>query len=123
MSGLPASVAVVEDDASVRTALQELFRSVGVDAHVFPSAEAFLASDRHVVDCVIADVNLPGMSGVALVKALASNKRGPPAVLITGRDDPNTIALLDQAGDVPRLHKPFSEDALFDAIGRAMTRG
>src|SRR5919201_5703003 len=123
MSRLPTRVAVVEDDASVRTALQELLRSLGIDTHVFASAEACLVSEESgdAVDCVIADVNLPGMSGVALVQQLRTKRAGLPAVLMTGRDDRNTMALLDQAGDVPRLHKPFGETALLDALHQAMT--
>ena len=118
-----ATIAVVEDDAGVRTALQQLLRSAEYGAVTFGSAEEFLASgeDAHV-DCLVADINLPGMSGVALVKALAAGGATVPVVLITGRDDPGTMELIRQAGPVPRLHKPFSDDALFDAI-RAAIRG
>jgi FixJ family two-component response regulator len=68
------------------------------------------------VDCLIADVNLPGMSGVALVQTLAAEGAGPPALIMTGRDDPITVALIRQAGPVRCLRKPFSDDDLFDAI-------
>ena len=116
-----ATIAVVEDDAGVRTALQQLLRSAEYEALVFASAEEFLATrDRIEVDCLVADINLPGMSGVALVKTLAAGVEGVPAVLITGRDDPNTMELIRQAGPVPRLRKPFSDDELFDAIHAAM---
>jgi FixJ family two-component response regulator len=116
-------IAVVEDDAGVRTALEQLLRSAGFHAMTFESAEAFLAhSDREAVDCLIADINLPGMSGVELVKRLGTNGQRLPAVLITGRRDPATMELARQVSDVPRLYKPFSDDALFDVIGRAMHR-
>jgi FixJ family two-component response regulator len=117
------TIAVVEDDAGVRTALEQLLRSAGYHAMTFESAEAFLAhSDREAVDCLIADINLPGMSGVELVKRLGINGQRLPAVLITGRRDPATMELARQVAEVPRLYKPFSDDALFDVIGRAMQR-
>jgi FixJ family two-component response regulator len=117
------TIAVVEDDAGVRTALEQLLRSAGYHALTFESAEEFLAeADRRAVDCLIADINLPGMSGVELVKRLGTNGERLPAVLITGRRDPATLELARQVSDVPRLYKPFSDDALFDVIDRAMQR-
>ena len=116
-------IAVVEDDAGVRTALQQLLRSAGFDAMTFESAEDFLAhGNRDGFACLIADVNLPGISGVDLVNELGGEGRGLPAVLITGRRDAATIALTRQAGDVPQLYKPFSDAALFEVIDRVMQR-
>jgi FixJ family two-component response regulator len=121
MTNTRATIAVVEDDAGVRTALQQLLRSAEFGALTFASAEELLESRDGVrVDCLVADINLPGMSGVALLKALAASGWAVPAVLITGRDDPGTMELLRQAGRVPRLHKPFSDDELFDAIRTAI---
>ncbi|HEV7595281.1 MAG TPA: response regulator [Gemmatimonadaceae bacterium] len=114
-------IAVVEDDAGVRTALQQLLRSAGFDAETFESAEDFLAhGNRDGFACLIADVNLPGISGVDLVRGLSGEGRPLPAVLITGRRDAATIALTRQAGDVPQLYKPFSDAALFEVIDRVM---
>jgi FixJ family two-component response regulator len=116
-------IAVVEDDAGVRTALQQLLRSAGFDAETFESAEEFLAhGNRDGFACLIADVNLPGISGVELVNELGGEGRGLPAVLITGRRDAATLALTRQAGDVPQLYKPFSDAALFEVIDRVMQR-
>jgi FixJ family two-component response regulator len=121
MTQSTTTIAVVEDDAGVRTALEQLLRSAGFHALTFESAEAFLAhSDRSDVDCLIADINLPGMSGVDLVKGLGSNGHRLPAVLITGRRDAATAELARQAGEVPRLYKPFSDAALFEVIYRVM---
>jgi FixJ family two-component response regulator len=121
MTQSTTTIAVVEDDAGVRTALEQLLRSAGFHALTFESAEAFLAhSDRRDVDCLIADINLPGMSGVDLVKGLGSNGHRLPAVLITGRRDAATAELARQAGEVPRLYKPFSDAALFEVIYRVM---
>jgi FixJ family two-component response regulator len=115
------TIAVVDDDSGVRTALRQLLRSAGFEALTFASAEEFLAaSEREDVDFLIADVNLPGMSGVGLLKALAAAGEALPALLITGRDDPGTIDQIRQAGRVPRLTKPFSDDALFEIISGAL---
>jgi FixJ family two-component response regulator len=117
-----ARIAVVEDDAVVRTALQRLLTAAAFDALAFASAEEFLASScrRESVDCLIADVHLPGMNGIALLQTLAADGDALPAVLITARDDAATLESMRQAGPTPHLRKPFSDDALFDAIGRAL---
>jgi FixJ family two-component response regulator len=119
-----ALIAVVDDDVGVRTALRQLLRSAGFDAIAFESAEAFLASAKQLqVRCLIADINLPGMSGVELLQTLAENGGPPLVVLITGRDDAHTLELIGRAGNVPLLRKPFSDDALFDAINSRDGRG
>jgi FixJ family two-component response regulator len=111
------TIAVVEDDPGVRTALEQLLRAAGFFALTFASAEEFLGAEPGPqIDCLIADVNLPGMSGVALLKALAEGGGARPAVLITGRDDSATVELRRQSAAVPWLHKPFSDDELFGAI-------
>jgi FixJ family two-component response regulator len=123
MTNSSKTIAVVEDDAGVRTALEQLLRSAGFRALTFESAEAFLAhSDRSAVDCLIADINLPGISGVDLVKGLGTNGNQLPAVLITGRRDAATTELARQAGEIPRLYKPFSDAALFEVINRVIRR-
>ena len=115
-----ATIAVVEDDPGVRTALRQLLRAAEFDALTFASAEEYLESERRDdVDCLIADINLPGMNGVALLQALAADGVTLPAVLITARDDPATLELIRRAAPVPHLRKPFSDDELFDAIRRA----
>jgi FixJ family two-component response regulator len=120
MAGKRTTIAIVDDDGGVRTALRELLKSMGYDAITFSSAEEFLsADDGTLVQCVIADVHLPGMSGPALVQALHASDRRLPAVLITAHDDPLTLDLIHAAGPVPHLHKPFSDDQLVDAIRRA----
>ena len=117
------TIAVVEDDAGVRTALEQLLRSAGFHALTFGSAEEFLAhAPTGDVGCLIADINLPGISGVELVKTVGMNGRQLPAVLITGRRDAATVELARQAEEVPRLYKPFSDAALFEVIDRVMGR-
>lgn len=116
------TIAVVEDNAGVRTALQLLLRSASFDTLIFASAEEFLsAGAAERADVLIADVNLPGMTGVALVQRLAASGSPLPAILITARDDPATRHLIHQAGRVPRLRKPFSNDDLLGAIRTALS--
>jgi FixJ family two-component response regulator len=115
-------IAVVDDDAGLRAALQRLLRAAGFEVSTFASAEEFLDTRSHgSVHCLIADIHLPGMSGVALLKALAADAPAQAAVLITGRGDPATLELIRRAGPVPHLRKPFSGADLFDAIGRAVS--
>ena len=121
MTDSRTTIAVVEDDPGVRTALQQLLRSANFDTLTFASAEEFLSAGAlERADVLIADVNLPGITGVALVQRLAALGSALPAILITGRDDPATRHLISQAGAVRRLRKPFSDDDLFGAIRTAL---
>jgi FixJ family two-component response regulator len=123
MSNTPLTIAIVDDDASIRHALGNLLRAADFDVLAFGSAEDFLdSSDGEQFDCLIADVNLPGMSGVALLESLAAAGRAIPGVLITARDDGATLSLIRRAGRVPHLHKPFGDEALFSAIWRVLSR-
>ena len=116
------TIAVVEDNVGVRTAVEQLLRSAAFDTLTFASAEEFLsAGAAERADLLIADVNLPGITGVALVQRLAASGSTLPAILITGRDDPTTRHLIRQAGPVPRLRKPFSDADLFGAIRTALS--
>ena len=115
-------IAVIEDDASMRIALQQLLRAEAFEAVTFASAEAFLDSEsRGDVECLLVDIHLPGMTGVALLKALTADGGALPVVLMTGRDDSTTRELIRDAGPVPHLRKPFSGKDLFEAIDRAMS--
>jgi FixJ family two-component response regulator len=111
------TIAIVDDDDSIRHALGNLLRAAEFDVLAFASGEDFLGSlDGARIACLIADINLPGMSGVELVEALVTTGRAIPAVLITARDDATTMALLRRASRVPHLRKPFSDEELFTAI-------
>jgi FixJ family two-component response regulator len=121
MTNTPATIGIVDDDDSIRHALRHLLRAAGFEVVSFGSAEEFLCSPHgERVSCLIADVNLPGMSGVALVEALAAAGRTIPTVIITARDDPMTLGLIRRAGPVPHLRKPFGDDDLFAAIRKVM---
>jgi FixJ family two-component response regulator len=123
MPNTPVTVAIVDDDDSIRQALGNLLRAADFDVLAFASAEDFLASlDHQPIGCVIADINLPGLSGVALLETLAASYRAIPGVLITARDDAATLSLISRAGHVPHLRKPFSDDELFAAIQQVLPR-
>src|ERR1700758_1247309 len=81
-------IAIVDDDRSVQTALQDLIESEGLSALCFSSAEQFLESGaRHEASCLITDIRLPGMSGLELQAKLNSDRRPIPTIFITGRGD------------------------------------
>ena len=122
MPNTPVTVAIVDDDDSIRHALGNLLRAAEFNVLCFASAEEFLDDlDGARIGCLIADVNLPGMSGVALLDALDAGGRAMPAILITARDDATTLSLIRRAGHVPRLRKPFSDEDLFDAIYQVLS--
>jgi len=113
------SIAVVEDDDSVREATIGLLRSHGFIAKGFASADAFLKSNRiRITSCLIADVQMPNMSGLALYGQVAIG--APiPTILITAYPDDNVRARALSAGVTGYLVKPFSEKALLDCIDMA----
>jgi len=120
MSNLPL-ISVVDDDESVRESLQALVRSVGFGVMVFASAEEFLTSGRLAdTDCLILDVRMPGMNGLELQRHLAANNFAIPIIFITahGDDESRKRALANGAADY--LFKPFSEEALLNAIDAAL---
>ena len=121
MTAARPRIAVIDDDAGIRAAVADLLQAADFTARTFASAEEFLErGQQERFDCLVADINLPGMTGVALVQALGAMGKNLPAVLITGRDDPATLDLIRRAGSVPHLRKPFGDDELFDAMRRAM---
>src|SRR4051812_19932127 len=88
MSGEVPTVFVVDDDASVRESLRNLFRSVGLKVEIFDTAEEFILSERvYSHGCLVLDVRMPGLSGLDLQKQLADSNRAIPIVFITGHGD------------------------------------
>ena len=117
-------VSVVDDDESVRESLPDLLRQFGFSARVFPSAEAFLASEVVAqTNCLILDIAMPGMSGPELQRELANRQHNVPIVFITASGDRSIRAELLAAGAVECLFKPFGETALLDALNVALRRG
>ena len=114
-------IAVVDDDDSVRESLRGLFRSVGFAAQGFASAAAFLQSnDLPRTDCVILDVRMPGMGGLELQRRLVASHPEMPVIFMTAHDDAPTRCLALSGGAVDYLIKPFSEEALLDAVRGAL---
>ena len=111
---------MVDDEASVRTALRRLLRLADYEVAVFGSGEEFLASlATQRPDCAILDVHMPGVSGFDVRAQLRATHVDVPVVFITASDD---IALDRAAFDAggTLLRKPFSNDALLDAVGAAL---
>lgn len=117
MSGAPGDpvplIAIVDDDASVRTSTCRLVRSFGFDAEGFDSAEAFVASGRAAkTSCLLLDVRMPGMGGLALQRHLAAHDLPVPIVFITAHASADEEHGARQAGAMEFLRKPVSADVL-----------
>src|SRR5262245_28853968 len=116
-------VAVVDDSESVRESLPALLQYVGFAVQAFSSAEAFLSSDaRNEISCLVLDVGLPGMSGPDLQVELARRGDVTPIVFITARTDPSLRARVLDLGAAACLFKPFSDDAVLEAVNGALAR-
>jgi FixJ family two-component response regulator len=113
------SVVVVEDDPSMSQAMARMLRVSGLIPVMFSSAEELLESDEHEgAMCLIIDVQLPGLNGFALRDRLHAAGDMPPVIFITAFDDADTRALAERPGTVAFLSKPFSGQALIQALRR-----
>jgi FixJ family two-component response regulator len=118
-----AIVFVVDDDVSVREALESLVRSAGFRAETFSSAGEFLAhSHSDLLGCVILDVRLPDLSGLDLQTRIAELKLDMPIIFITGHGDVPTSVRAMKAGALEFLTKPFSDADLLEAVRHAVAR-
>lgn len=113
------AVSIVDDDESVREGMVSLMQSHGYLAQAFESAESFLGSACHT-DCLIADMHMPGMTGLELVGRLATSGHSVPAILITARHDEGVRARALEAGVFCYLTKPFNENDLLRCIRSAV---
>lgn len=117
------TVFVVDDDQEVRDALQLLMESVGLVVETYPSAADFLQHfDPARAGCIILDVRMPGISGLDLQERLAKRRLHPPIIIITGHGDVPMAVRAVQAGAVDFIEKPFNDQALLDAVHRAIER-
>jgi len=116
-------ISIIDDDASVRVATNRLVRSLGYVAHTFASADGFLQSP-HVNDtaCVIADVQMPGMSGIELQSHLIAQGRSVPMIFITAFPEESIRSRALKAGAVCFLSKPFDGTILIECIDIALKR-
>ena len=116
-------VIVVDDDVSVREALKNLLRSVGLKAKTFGKAEEFLSSEPvSAPSCLVLDVRLPGQSGLDVQRQLAETNHQIPIVFITGHGDIPMSVRAVKAGAVEFLTKPFRDQDLLDAVRQAVER-
>ena len=116
-------ISVIDDDASVRMAIRNLVKSLGYVVHVFPSAEAFLASPQlDETWCAIADVRMPGMSGVDLQAHLRTQGNSVPFIFITAVPDERIRERALKDGGTCFLSKPFDESILIKCLTRAVER-
>ena len=116
-------VFAIDDDASMREALSRLFRSVGMRAQIFASAQDFLMFKRpDAPACLVLDVRMPGLSGLDLQSELAAADLTIPIIFITGHGDIPMSVQAMKAGAVEFLTKPFRDQALLDAIHQAIQR-
>lgn len=118
-------IAVVDDDAPVRTSLRRLLRSSGFAVSVFESGDAFLASlpaagPEGVPDCLVLDLHMPGRGGFEVQAALTTARRAIPVIVITGKEEPDTAEAARAAGAAAFLTKPVEEAALLGAVKRSL---
>jgi FixJ family two-component response regulator len=114
-------ISIIDDDVSVRIAISRLVRAVGYLPHAFASADDFLNSqDVNDTSCVIADVHMPGTSGIQLQKLLHLQGRSVPMIFITAFPEEHTRAQALDAGAVGFLNKPFDGARLIEHIDRAL---
>jgi len=123
MTPVTPIVFVVDDDISVRESLQLLIQYEGWQPETFASAQEFLDRPRSLVpSCLVLDVSLPGLNGLDLQKRVAVERPDMPIIFITGYGDVPTTVKAMKAGAVEFLTKPFSDEALLNAIRQAIER-
>jgi FixJ family two-component response regulator len=117
------TIAIVEDDASYRRALERLLRASGFEAYTFASAEEFLRSaapESHA--CLILDIHLPGMSGFDLLDHLTASSKLRPTILITAKDQESLRERAARIPDSVYLRKPLVGTVLLDAARSLLRR-
>jgi FixJ family two-component response regulator len=114
-------ISIVDDDESMRESTKGLVRSLGYQAATFASAEEFLQSERvNDTSCLIADVQMPGLSGIDLQSCLIARGVRMPTILITAFPEEGARRRAMTAGAVGYLDKPFSEESLLKCLDTAL---
>jgi FixJ family two-component response regulator len=114
-------VAIVDDDDLVRSALQDMLKSVGLPSQAFASAEEFLKSgQQNHTACLIADIRMPGMSGLELQTELNAAHCRIPTIFITAHGDTRMRMQALRAGAVEFMAKPFDDEALLGSVRAAL---
>ena len=116
-------VAIVDDDESIRNATRDLLRAAGFSTATFEDAESFLGSaSRASASCVVADIRMPGMSGLELYQTLVASGDGIPTVIITAHPEEVTQSRAREAGITCYLSKPFAPDELVECVREALAK-
>jgi FixJ family two-component response regulator len=114
-------VAIVDDDDLVRSSLQDMLKSVGLLSQAFASAEEFLKSgQQNQTACLIADIRMPGMSGLELQTELNAAHCRIPTIFITAHGDTRMRMQALRAGAVEFMAKPFDDEALLGSVRAAL---
>jgi FixJ family two-component response regulator len=114
-------IAIVDDDASIRAAICNLVGSIGYSADAFPTAEDFLQSEKLAeIDCAIVDMHMPGMSGLDLLRHVATEQLGIPVIVITAFPQEATREAALRYGALSYLTKPLHEECLVTCLEQAV---
>ena len=112
---------IIDDDEATRDSLRLLLECEGLPARDFASVGSFLERHRPAVgDCLILDVNLPGIGGLDLLEALRRDRNPVPVVIITGRPTPANRRRAEALGALAILEKPYAAETLLAAVGQAI---
>jgi two-component system, LuxR family, response regulator FixJ len=118
-----ARVFIIDDESDVRAALSMLIRSIGLEAETFSNALEFLVSYQpQWSGCIVADIRMPGMSGLELQEKLNAMGAEMPLIFISGHADVPTAVRAIQEGALDLLEKPFSDQRLLDKVQSAVRR-
>jgi len=117
------TVHIIDDDPAIRDSLALLLQSSGLKAVAYPSAESFLAVALDGPGCLVLDVRMPGMGGLALQEELARRDRRIPVIVVTGHADVPLAVRAMKAGAVDFVEKPFDHEALLAAVRKALDLG
>lgn len=113
-------IAIVDDDELVRTSLAGLLRSIGLGAEAFSSADSFLATDPDRFDCVVSDLQMPGMSGLELRRVLCERHRAVPIIIVTAY--PERVPNVARSDGLHLLEKPVDSSQLFACLESVLGR-
>jgi FixJ family two-component response regulator len=113
-------IGVIDDDEFMREALSRLLRSAGYKCAAFSSSQEFLDSGPAETDCLLLDIQMPGLNGLELQAKLREMDRGIPVIFVTAKADNEARARALRQGAAAFFTKPFNDDALLGAIESAM---
>ena len=120
-AGSAPTICIIDDDASIRVAIENLLRMSGFDVRSFESADQYLRSpERHQTSCIVSDVQLPGRSGLDLQDHLAGHHDRTPIIFITAFSRPEIRKRALDAGAICFLTKPFDNGTLLKCIEEAL---